>query len=317
MRGKCDAGWMAAQTQKPRIVPRTRAEQLRRRNLDVRWHHDLYHRALVLRWWTFLLVGCVAYLGVNVIFALLYLLQPGSISGAQPGFSDAFFFSIQTIATIGYGQMSPGTFYCNLLVTLETMTGLVFIALATGITFARISRPTARVMFARVAVVNEFEGRPTLSLRLANERRSQILEADVALTLLRFERSVEGHVLRRFYNLALVRAHTPVFALSFTVMHVIDEASPLWGATVESLVGEDAELLLSVTGLEEITSQTVHARHAYEPEHIHFGHRFVDIFVDDEVGRLIDYGRFHETYGVKEGQGVGLDPEGDSRPLHP
>jgi inward rectifier potassium channel len=302
---------------KPRIVARTRAEHLRRRNLDVAWHHDLYHRALTLRWWSFLLAGCVAYLGINVVFALLYLLQPGSIQGAQPGFSDAFFFSIQTIATIGYGLMSPGTFYCNLLVTLETMTGLVFVALATGITFARISRPTARVMFARTMIVDDFDGSRTLSVRLANERRSQILEADVALTMLRYERSREGHEMRRFYNLPLVRAHTPVFALSFTVMHVIDEQSPFWEATAESLAAENAELLLSVTGLEEITSQTVHARYVYEPEQIRFGHRYVDIFVEDEVGRLIDYGRFHETYDAKKGQGAALDREGDGYPLPP
>ena len=302
---------------KPRIVPRTRAEQLRRRNLDVAWHHDFYHRALTLRWWSFLLVSCIAYLGINVVFAVLYLLQPGSIQGAEPGFSDAFFFSIQTIATIGYGLMSPGTFYCNVLDTVETMTGIVFVALATGITFARISRPTARVMFARSAVVNDFDGKPTLSIRLANERRSQILEADVALTLLRYERSREGHELRRFHNLKLVRPHTPVFALTFTVMHVIDEASPLWGATNESLSAEDAELLLSVTGLEEITSQTVHARDAYEPEQIHFGHRYVDIFLDDDAGRLIDYGNFHEIYDPRKAQGSALDPEGNSHPLRP
>ncbi len=279
----------------PSIVPRRRAERLRRRNIRDRWYHDLYHRALMLPWYLFLVLGCAVYVGVNVGFAGLYLVQPGAIVGAKPGFWDAFFFSIQTIATIGYGQMYPGTFYCNVLVTLETMTGLVFVALATGITFARISRPTARVMFARVAVISPYNGVPTLHIRLANERLSQILEADVAVSLLRYERTAEGATMRRFYGLNLLRAHTPVFALSFTIMHPIDERSPLFGMSSADLVGDRSELLVTVTGLEELTSQTVHARHAYQPQEIRFGHRFIDIFTSDERGVLIDYGPFHET----------------------
>ena len=279
----------------PRIVPRGRAEQVRRTNLPSRWYHDLYHRSLTLRWYVFLLLGCAVYLAVNVVFAMLYWVQPGSILGASGRFSDAFFFSIQTIATIGYGQMSPATFYCNLLVTIETMTGLVFLALATGITFARISRPTARVMFAEVAVVALYNGQPTLHLRLANERRSQILEADVTVSLLRFETSSEGVTMRRFYDLPLVRRRTPVFALTFTIMHEIDSDSPLYGATTDSLVAEQAELLVAVTGLEEVTSQTVHARYSYRPDEIRFGHRFADIFGTDAHGQLIDFARFHQS----------------------
>ena len=284
----------------PHIVPRASGDRPRRINHRSRWHQDLYHRTLSLRWYVFLAAGCVLYLGINVIFAFLYLLQPGSIAGAQPGsFSDAFFFSVETIATIGYGTMSPGTFYCNVLMIIETMTGLVFVALATGITFARISRPTARVMFARVAVVNPYNGVPTLTIRLANERLSQILEASVALSLLRFETSHEGVRMRRFYDLALIRSHTPVFSLSFSIMHPIDESSPLFGVTTESLQAEQAELLVTVTGLEEITSQTVHARHSFEPGELRFNHRYVDIFVPDATGRLtIDYARFDETEPV-------------------
>lgn len=279
----------------PRIIARSPAEQIRRRNLHAPWYQDLYHHALMLRWYAFLVVGCAVYLGVNVVFAGLYLLQPGAIAGAQPGFSDAFFFSIQTIATIGYGQMSPGTFYCNLLVTLETMTGIVFVALATGITFARISRPTARVMFARAAAIGPHNGVPTLSFRLGNERQSQIIEATVAVALLRYEVTSEGVRMRRFYDLALVRSHTPVFALTFTIMHQIDERSPMYGLTSQDLVNGEMELLISVTGLEEITSQTVHARYSYMPEEIHFAARFCDIFASDSEGRLIDYARFHDT----------------------
>ena len=281
----------------PLIVPRRAGEQVRRVGLHVPWRSDLYHRALTLRWWAFLGLGCAIYLGVNLVFALLYLAQPGAITGAQPGsFADAFFFSVQTIATIGYGQMSPGTLYANVLVTVETMAGLVFLALSTGLVFARISRPTARVMFARAATVAPQDGVPTLSFRIGNERRSQILEADVTVALLRYEQTQEGMQFRRFYDLPLARPHTPVFALTFTVMHPIGPDSPLHGATAASLQAEGAELLISVTGLEETTSQTVHARYSYLPDEILFGRRFADIFTTDPDGtRVIDYTRFHET----------------------
>ncbi len=279
------------------IVPRSQGQGVRRAGLRVPWWSDLYHRALTLPWWQFLGLGCAIYLGVNLIFALLYLGQPGAISGARPrSFLDAFFFSVQTIATIGYGQMSPATVYANVLVTIETMAGLVFLALSTGVVFARISRPTARVVFGRAATVAPYDGVPTLSFRIGNERRSQILEADVTVTLLRHETTREGVQLRRFHDLALARAHTPVFALTFTVMHPIGPDSPLHGATAESLLTEDAELLISVTGLEETTSQTVHARHSYLPDEILFGRRFADIFTTDPDGtRVIDYARFHDT----------------------
>ncbi len=279
------------------IVPRRLGQSVRRVGLHIPWRADLYHRALTLRWWQFLGLGCVIYLVINVLFAGLYLLQPGSISGARPGgFADAFFFSVQTIATIGYGQMSPATLYANSLVTVETMTGLVFLALSTGVVFARISRPTARVVFGHVATVAPQDGVPTLSFRTGNERSSQILEAAVTVTLLRYERTQEGVAFRRFYTLPLARSHTPVFALTFTVMHHIGPDSPMHGATAASLAAEDAELLISVTGIEETTSQTVHARHSYLPDEILFGHRFADIFSTDPDGtRVIDYTRFHET----------------------
>ena len=280
-----------------RIVPRTAADEVERRGLDTPWRTDLYHRALMLPWVRFLLLGSVIYLLVNVLFAGLYLAQPGSIAGARPGaFGDAFFFSVQTIATIGYGQMSPGTFYANVLVTIETMVGLIFLALTTGIVFARISRPTARVMFGRNAVIAAYDGVPTLHLRLGNARRSQILEADVAVVLLRYVVTKEGVRMRRFYDLALARSRTPVFSLTFTIMHPIGADSALFGATSDSLVAEGAEVLITVTGIEELTSQTVHARHSYAAAEVLFGRRFADIFVDAGNGRrAIEYGRFHDT----------------------
>lgn len=288
---------MPSAPSKPRIVPRTRDAQLRRVNLRTRWWQDLYHNALTIRWTWFLLYGSALYVAVNALFAGLYLLQPGSIQNARAGsFADAFFFSVQCISTIGFGNLLPATLYANILVTAEAIVSLAIVALATGSVFARISRPRARVMFARHAVIAPYNGVPTLSIRLGNERLSQILAAEVRVTLLRYEQTVEGVLFRRFYDLELARTHTPVFALTFTVMHPIDERSPLFGYTADALAKEDAECLVTVTGLEETTSQTVHARYSYAVQEIRWGYRFRDIFATDPAGRrYIDYSWFHET----------------------
>ena len=280
-----------------RIVPRSNAEAIRRVNLRTHWWQDAYHTMLTIRWPWFVACGSALYVAVNVAFALLYLLQPGAIANARPGsFADAFFFSVQCLSTIGFGNLLPATLYANLLTTAEAIISLAIVALSTGLVFARFSRPRARVMFARHAVVTTHNGQPTLTLRIGNERLSQILAAEVSVTLLRFERTAEGETFRRFYDLPLARSHTPVFALTFSVMHAIDEQSPLCGCTPDSMADQDAELLITVTGLEEVTSTTVHARHSYTFEEILWGHRFRDIFGTDDGGqRFIDYSGFHDT----------------------
>ncbi len=278
-------------------MPRQPSDGPLRIGFRTSWFTDGYHQLLVLSWGRFLLAGAVLYLLLNVLFAGLYLLMPNSIDHAKPGgFDDAFFFSIQTMATIGYGVLTPSGRYANLMVLAETMVSLVFTAFTTGLTFARFSRPTARVLFSRVVTVSPYDGVPTLSVRLSNNRRNQILEADVTLTLLRRELTREGHSMRRFYNLALARGHTPVFSLSFTAMHPIDEHSPLYGATPESLAEMAAELLVTVTGLDETMSQTIHARTSYSSDEILFEHKFKDMFGFTESGRpVIDFTVFHEV----------------------
>ena len=281
----------------PRLVPRERSEGPLRLGVRPSWFSDAYHQMLVLPWRWFLLAGAALYLLLNVLFAGLYLLVPGTITNARPGaFADAFFFSIQTMATIGYGVLTPSGTYANLVMTAETMVSLVFVAFTTGITFARFSRPTARVRFSQVATVSPYDGVPTLAMRLSNSRRNQILEADVKLTLLRRERTAEGELMRRFYDLPLSRGHTPVLSLTFTAMHPIDAQSPLFGATPESLASEAAEVLLTVTGLDETMSQIIHARTSYRADEIRFGHRFKDIIGFTEGGRVvIDFTVFDEV----------------------
>ena len=257
---------------------------------------DLYHVLLTMSWRRFWLQAIGIYATVNHVFAGLYLLQPGGVSGARPGsFLDAFFFSVETLATIGYGAMWPKSLYANLLMTAEAFCGLALTAVATGLIFARISRPTARVMFSRWAIVTEVDGAPTLLLRAANVRVNQILEAEVSLSLARGGVTREGVKYRRFVDLKPARARTPLFALTWSIMHVVDETSPLYGATRESLTADDAEIIVVLSGVDETFAQRIHARYSYLPDDIAFGRRFSDMISATPDGRrVVDYSRFHE-----------------------
>lgn len=266
-------------------------------------HHpwtDLYHWLLIISWPQLLLLISLCYLAVNTLFATAYLITGNGIANAKPGsFTDAFFFSIQTLSTIGYGAMYPQTLLANILMTLEVLVALVFLTILTGLMFARFSRPTARVMFSRVAVICPDNGIPTLMFRTANQRENQILEAQVQVILLRDEITSEGHQLRRFYDLKLLRSQTPIFWLSWLVMHPIDETSPFYGETLESLAQSQCEIWVTLTGLDETFSQTIHARYSYTLATILWNMRFVDIFSQTAEGqRYIDFAHFHEVIPV-------------------
>jgi inward rectifier potassium channel len=282
-----------------RMVPRNRRD--RRRNApiiagrDQGFWADLYLALLSAPWWAFLGGLAVLYVVINTLFALLYLLDPGGISNARPGsFWDAFFFSVQTFATLGYGVFAPKSFYANMLVTVEAFAGVLNIALASGTMFARVSRPTARVMFSRSAVIVPFEGTPTFMFRVANQRGNSIMEAEVTLSLVRQTVTREGHIMRRFEELRLTRARTPLFALSWTVMHPIDEASPFNGATRQSLLNDEVEIVVVLSGTDETYSEKIYARHSYMPHDIHWNKKFANIIGRAASGRLtVDLNRFH------------------------
>jgi inward rectifier potassium channel len=259
---------------------------------------DAYHFLLTMPLAAFFGVMGAMYLAINALFGLLYLLV-GGVDGVRPGhFPDAFFFSVQTLGTIGYGQMAPRSLGAQLVVTLESFFGLFNLAVATGLLFARISRPTARVMFSQRAVVGPHEGAPTLMLRAANRRRNRIVEAEVTVTLVRDGVTREGVSMRRFETLATVRSRSPIFLLTWQIMHPIDEASPLFGETTQSLLARRAEIVVILKGLDETFAQTIHARASYTPEEIVWGGRLVDIFSRGEDGRpVIDYTRFHDIEG--------------------
>jgi inward rectifier potassium channel len=219
------------------------------------------------------------------------------IENAHPGsFSDAFFFSVQTITSIGYGSMYPTTTYANILVSIEVLVGFIGIALITGLAFTRFSQPTAKVIFSRVATISEHNGLPTLMLRAANQRHNQIIEAEVRVYLIRDEVTLEGEYIRRFHTLNLLRDRNPQFTLSWTVMHPIDESSPLWQITPEFLASTRATIVVSLSGIDETVSQPLHAPYSYGVNDILWSHRFANIIHQTPAGqRYIDYTHFHQA----------------------
>jgi inward rectifier potassium channel len=261
---------------------------------------DFYHQLLTVSWPWFFVELAAAFIAVNLAFAFLYLFDRGGIANARPGsFADAFFFSVQTLGTLGYGVMAPKTLYTNLLVTVESFSGILTIALFTGIIFARFSRPFARVVFSNVAVVAPFDGVPTLMFRVANQRGEAILDASVVVTLARQHTTVEGVTMRRFQELKLLRSSTALFALSWTVMHPIDQTSPLHGLTQEDMIDRDMEIVVVLNGLDEIVVDRIYARHAYWADEIIWNRRFVDVIsVTPNGGRLVDLTRFHDTAAI-------------------
>jgi inward rectifier potassium channel len=270
-----------------------------------RWGiRDAYHFLLAASWWMDLALITGTFVGANLIFACAYAVL-GGVANARPGsFADAFFFSVQTMGTIGYGQMHPVSLAANLLVTCEAVFGLVLTALATGLVFAKFSSVRPRVVFARQAVITRIDGVPTLMVRVSNERGNYIAEVEVRLTLLRTERSQEGRTLYRMRDLVPVRGRSPAFSRGLSVMHTIDESSPLNGATADSLRDSDAELIVTLIGIDGTTGQYVHARCSYLDDEILFGHRFADVLTELPDGRMqLDLRHFHE-----------VEPDGDPRP---
>jgi inward rectifier potassium channel len=258
---------------------------------------DLYHHLLTASWKKLLLLVALAYLGVNAAFAGVYLALGNAIENARPGnFWDAFFFSVQTMATIGYGRMAPRTVGANALVASEALVGMMGLAVVTGLVFAKFSRPTARVIFSRVAVVSPYDKVPSLMFRMANERANQIVDARVHVVLVRNEQTAEGETVRRVHDLALRRSRSALFALTWTAIHPVTPQSPLFGEDAGSMAEREADIVVSLTGYDETLAQTVHARHAYAPEQVVWGVRFRDILVRLPNGiRAIDYRRFHDV----------------------
>jgi len=272
------------------------------KGLSRRIWDDVYHRALTVRWPVFFGLAATAFLLLNTLFACLYQLGTQSIANQYPqGFTGAFFFSVETLATVGYGDMHPQTIYAHIVATVEIFTGMTCIAVVTGLIFSRFSRPRAKIIFADHPIVRVIDGQPTLMIRAANTRLNLIAEASAKLHLLRLETSPEGFKLRKIHDLKLVRDRHPIFMLSWSLMHVIDESSPLHGETQETLESTQSAFLLSIEGIDETTSQSMLARRQWSQQDVRWNHRYLDLVSDDGSGlNVIDYRVFHSVLPLDE-----------------
>jgi inward rectifier potassium channel len=269
---------------------------------------DLYHRSMTVYWPAFFGYAALIFVILNAAFALLYWLgyywfsqEPiANVSSSLPLPLSLFYFSIETLATVGYGDMHPQTNYGHLVATVEIFTGMSFLAVMTGLIFARFSRPKARFVFAEHPVVGLHQGRRTLMIRVANARHNTISQATAQLWLFRIEKTKEREQLRRYYELDLERHEHPMFSLSWTLFHTIDESSPLYRVGKDEFAAGDGALVLNLGGVDDSSAQRLYARRIYSQDDIRWQHRYMDISSTSADGRLtLDYSRFHHVVPEK------------------
>lgn len=265
---------------------------------------DYYHRFLRLSWPAALGVIVVVFLALNALYACAYLVVGGLENAREGSFADAFFFSVQTMGTIGYGSMFPRTPLANALVVSEAVVGLLVTAVTTGLVFSKFSQPSSHIAFTSRVTIAPMDGVPTLSFRLGNQRGNQVVEAELRVTFVRTERTKEGGVFYRMYDLPLVRHRSPAFSRSWTAMHTITEGSMLWSYTPEKMKRDEVELIVSVIGIDDTSLQPVHARTRYIDDQIVWGARHADTLSEREDGVLVlDLSRFDDVVPAEPTEG--------------
>jgi inward rectifier potassium channel len=250
--------------------------------------NDPYHLAITMRWRDFFAACLAIDLALNLVFAVLYDLVPHCVANIRPGsLSDAFFFSIETLATVGYGVMAPSSTYGHVVASVELTCGLAFTALFTGLTFVRFSRITAKIIFAKTAVVARHGGLPTLMIRTGYERAGSLADAEARVTFMRLIQTAEGQTYRQSDELKLIRNRLALMVLSWTLMHEIDAESPLLGFTQESLAASDARLIVTMRARNHAAGAEVFDLAIYNPAEVLFGMSYQDMVHRDETtGRI-------------------------------
>jgi inward rectifier potassium channel len=271
---------------------------------------DAYHLLRTASWWRILALLAVAFLISNLVFAAILYFGHADVANAH-GFLDQFWFSVQTMGTIGYGVLAPNDHLANVIVTIESFYSIVFTALVTGIVFSRFSTPSARVMFSRVALISWHDGQRALLFRMANERTTAIVEATIKVYMTRDERLSNGEPMRRVYDIPLRRATSPVFALSFLAVHIIDDKSPLYKVGAPSLRESNANIVVTFTGIDDQLAATVHSRYLWTWNEVVYDHKYADLFkVDTTTGkRYLDLGPLHDTEPMDEPVTSEADPD--------
>lgn len=275
-----------------RLLNRDGSFNVVREGLDPISALSLYHWSLTISWPRFLTAITIAYVAINAIFAIAFLLcgpsalQVTTALPAGSAFARAFFFSVDSFATIGYGNIVPVGLAANLLVTIEALINIVGVALATGLVFARFSRPMAKIIYSEHAVVAPYRNVTALEFRIANQRSSQIIEIEAKVILSKIE-NIAGATARKFYELKLERSRVTFFALSWTIVHPIVPSSPLYGLSEEDLIAADAEIMILLTGTDETSSQIVHSRSSYKANEVIWNAKFSNIFMRTREGGVI------------------------------
>ncbi len=257
---------------------------------------DFYINSIATSWSKLIFFIVFLYITLNCFFASLYLLEDGGISNTHAGsFADSFFFSVQTLATIGYGTMSPQTIFTNILVAIEAFVGLLGLALATGIIFSKLSRPSTRILFGHKALISSHKNVNCFMFRLGNLRNSPIADPTIKAVFICDEKTENNSTRRAFYDLNLVRNNVPLLTPSWTIRHQITKNSPLFNITKEILEERNIEIIVSVTGFDETLSQTVRSHYSYIAKEIAFDGNFVDIMSWDKTGAInVNYKLFHD-----------------------
>jgi len=278
------------------IISKTSFSTVEHIGLEFSLLRDFYHVLLKVTWPRFVGTIIAGYLSINILFACAYLICPNSISNAEPGsFLHAFAFSVQTMATIGYGVFAPATATAHVVVVIESVVSLLYTALCTGLTFAKFARPNARVVFSRNILLSNFEGVPALIFRMANASTNLIIQAGVRVVALKNVVTQEGYNMRRQYDLKLVRDNSMAFVLPWTVIHKIDEGSPLYGMNDDDMKKCELSLLVALSGNDDIFSSQVHAFHTYALSAFRHAKRFVDMMeLESGTTRRVNHKLIHE-----------------------
>ena len=264
-------------------------------NTNRREWRDAYHWLLTLTWPQFSACVFALYLGINLVFSLCYHLRPGCVAGMD-SWADSFFFSVETVATVGYGHMYPATVFGHWVATVEIIVGMFGMAIVTGLIFIRFSRPVARIVFSEPLVLAPFDGQPALMYRVANLREQSMAEAEFRIILMRNEMTREGEVLRRFYPLRLQFDRLILFPAIITIRHIIDKESPLHGVSLADMERDDSRFVASIVCIDTVIPAPVQSSHAYTWKDIRLNHKFVEVYQEVAHNAMtVDYGLIHAT----------------------
>ena len=286
---------------KVRLLNRDGSFNVRRRGLPFLEWFSWYHYLISIPWWQFNLMVLAAYVAINAFFGLVYVgIGTDGLAGMDghtmmERYLDAVFFSSQTFTTVGFGRIAPVGKAASTVAALESLAGLLSFALATGLIYGRFSRPVAKIIFSRNAVVAPYRNITGVMFRCANMRINQLIDVTATVTLSRLEQSSTGEKVRKFYPLELERDSVTFFHLSWTVVHPVSETSPLYGVTKEKLDESEAEFLILLKAFDDSFSQTVHARTSYKSHEVIFGHKFSPIIsVGTDGVTELDLGGIHK-----------------------